>query len=100
MKRSPLKRRTPLKRGSRLRPVSKKREGWLREYREAKKNYPFPAICPVCGDRIDLSDHFDFHHPNTRKTKEDLLNFFPVHRGCHDLIHSNPNQARQNGWLN
>jgi hypothetical protein len=100
----PLKRKIPLKRGKRIRPVSVKRSKMLRAYREAKQKFladhEFKIIrCWCCNEIIRKDDIWDFHHPFSRATMEDILRFQPVHRSCHNKIHGNPNWARENGFI-
>ena len=97
MKRSPLKRKTPLKRGGRLRPVSKKRAKQNRAYsvnREVYLNY-HPA-CEICGKKAT-----QIHHKRGRF--QDRLNemefFMSVCHSCHEWIHRNPLEAYAKGYL-
>ena len=97
MKRSPLKRKTPLKRGGRLRPVSKKRAKQNKAYsvnREVYLNY-HPA-CEICGSKA-----CDIHHKKGRFAERlnDMQYFMAVCRGCHQWIHNNPQQAYAKDYL-
>lgn len=102
MKRSPLIRRTPLKK------VSKKRRDWNALYREAHEHDEPYQHCAHCG--IYQHKHFlDRHHPHGRAGKwileyVYLCGSFLVaanKSGCrkHVTIHDNGKQARKDGWL-
>jgi len=105
MKRTPLKRKTPLKRGgnglrkTRLSPVSKARAAGLAVYR-ALRAFLTPHY--TCCARCEQNAWEDLHHPYKRgkgRKLWKLLCVMPVCRRCHDEIHSNENQAREDGWL-
>lgn len=92
MKRSPLRRKTPLRR------VSKKRAGELREYSERRKvflsKHQWCVVYPY-------EPSTEVHHKHGRehgKLNDESL-WLAVSRRGHDFIHSNPNKARENGWL-
>ena len=97
MKRSPLKRKTPLKRGGRLRPVSKKRAKQNKEYSIYRNLYlnNHPA-CERCGSKAT-----QIHHKRGRF--QDRLNemefFMSVCHTCHEWIHRNPLEAYAKGYL-
>ena len=98
MKRTPLKRKTPLRRsGRKLRPVSIKRAKQNKEYSVLRMEYlnknPFCSICekPAC----------DIHHKKGR-FGERLNNsefFMAVCRGCHEWIHANPQISYAKDYL-
>lgn len=95
MKRTPLKRKTPLKRTGRLRQVSTKQ----RE-RNAKVRARFKELTgcdPLC-ERCHKAEATDPHHPRGRRGGF-LLFIYPVCRPCHDWIHSNPTSATKEGML-
>ena len=103
MKRSPLKRKTPLKGGSslkrtRLSPVSKRRRKELSEYSALRK--VFLSTFPICF-RCAKSPATDIHHRWGRH--KDRLNdtdwWIGVCRPCHDHIHANPAEAYELGYL-
>lgn len=97
MKRTPLKRKTPLKRGGRLRPVSKKRAKQNKEYFIYRNlylnNHP---TCERCGSKAS-----QIHHKRGRF--QDRLNemefFMSVCHSCHEWIHRNPLEAYAKGYL-
>lgn len=92
MKRSPLKRKT------RLRPVSTRRRKALKVYSSLRAEFlGSHKACIVCMDRKST----DVHHMNGRHNARlnDTQHWLPVCRRCHDLIHSNPAWARENGYL-
>lgn len=104
LKRTPLKQRSepgtlkksPLKK-SKLKPVSSKREAWLKQYRSAKRALgPGPHACRVCGV---TTEHGSYHHPKGRSKLEYLLEFYWTCSPCHQNIHSNPQWAMSRGWL-
>tara|TARA_B100001093_G_scaffold504253_1_gene559790 strand:- start:25 stop:312 length:288 start_codon:yes stop_codon:yes gene_type:complete len=91
MKRTPLKRKTPLRR------VSKAR-------REASKIYltlrqSFLADLPLC-EVCEKEKSTDVHHKKGRgKYYLDVDTWLSVCRKCHDRIHVNPSWARENGFI-
>jgi hypothetical protein len=103
MKRSPLRRKTPLKGGSslkrtKLNPVSKKRKKQLNEYHLLRREFLFQNnICAMCKDAKST----DIHHVAGRwqERLNDKNKWQPLCRGCHDYIHRNPEWAYAQGWL-
>jgi 5-methylcytosine-specific restriction endonuclease McrA len=97
MKGSPLKRKTPLKRGGRLRPVSKKRAKQNREYSKCRQEYfnTHPR-CEICGYKAT-----QIHHKRGRFQERltDMENFMALCMSCHDWIHKNPAIAYEKGYL-
>lgn len=93
MKRSPLKRKTPLNR------VSSKRAEELKEYRKLKREYiKKQSICEIC----ETNKAIDIHHrlPLGRGGKLcDTTIFVAVCRLCHNYIHNNPTYAEENDWI-
>jgi len=92
MKRTPLKRKTPLKR------VSVKRNSELDRYSKLRRKYldAFP-VCEVCKNE----DATEIHH---RKGREHgRLNqtawFLAVGRRCHTRIHNDPKWAMKMGYM-
>lgn len=97
MKRTPLKRSTkPLKR-TLLAPVSKKRKKILTDYTALRKEYlSIMQQCERCGVRKSR----DIHHTEGRGSNTNRIETWrAVCRPCHDWIHANPSQAREEGWL-
>ena len=91
MKRTPLKRKTPLKR------MSKKRRRESIEYSEKRnkflKNHP---VCEVC----QKNKPSDVHH--VEKRGENYLRvdtWLATCRPCHDKIHREPDWARNQKYL-
>ena len=78
-------------------PVSEKRLGELAEYRVVREKYmkEHPE-CEVCGEESG-----EIHHKNGRTNKRltDDKYFLAVCRGCHNFIHDNPKEAREEGYL-
>lgn len=116
MKRTPLRRKSPMKSGSKLtsrksfspgntlkahrpmRRVSKKRAKENKLYMEVRKVYltEHPR-CQVCID----SPACDIHHRRGRWKSRlyDTEFFLAVCRPCHDRIHHNPEWAYEKGLL-
>lgn len=98
MKRSPLKRFTPLKRGGRLRNASTKRQAEYSNYGKVKKAYM--ALHPQC-ERCKTKKATDIHHKAGR-VGQWLCRyeyFAALCRECHDFCHQNANLARKHGWI-
>lgn len=98
MKRTPLKRYTPLKSGGRLRNASSKRQREYKEYGKAKKAYL--ALHPQC-ERCKNKKSDDIHHKAGR-VGQWLCRyeyFAALCRECHDFCHRNPKEARKAGWI-
>lgn len=102
MKRSPLKRTTPLRSRSRLKrtplkQTSKRQAKALREYRRLRAAYMADhSVCESCGTQPAT----DLHHKagrgaNLCRTET----FMATCRQCHNAIHSNPSIARIKGHL-
>ena len=109
MKRSPLRRKTPLKsysslasggglKRSPLSPVSKRRKEQNKEYTKVRKDYM--AAHPRC-ELCNKADATDIHHKAGRwKGRLVDANFFmSLCRDCHEHIHKNPAWAYGNGYL-
>lgn len=92
MKRSPLKRKT------RLRKVSKRRRKDNAMYTVLRKMFLLQR--PKC-ERCLISDSEDVHHMNGRHNSRlnDTTYWLPVCRCCHDWIHKHPAKAREMGFL-
>lgn len=112
MKRTPLKRKTPLKRGTSqlkrtpLNRVSKSKSAVERrsKYAKAKKEYmnnrKFPDSCERCGEHVGIKN-LDLHHKAGRAG--DLMHdqdfFAALCRNCHNQVHEYPKESREAGWL-
>jgi hypothetical protein len=101
VKRCALKRKTGLKRTTRLKPASKKHAAALRVYWKAVIEARAKQIaerghtyCVITGEPCDP----DPHHPKGRVGRN-LLNFMLISRRSHDEIHNYPNAARAAGYL-
>ena len=122
MKRSgPIKRRTPLKRGGRLRVRSKKRQKEETQYNKRVKEWKLEnPFCKACihifghvaqpdqwyGDRypgpVMVPHRTDDCHHMARRHGKLLMDerwWLPVCRWAHDWIHEHPNEARKLGLL-
>lgn len=125
MKRSPLKRKTPLKRGGRLKPFSKKRSKANAEY--LKRRAAFLAAHPWCqwslaewgsseemaklheGRVVDNTRNIfvncpratEIHHRAGRigPLLMDETKWMAVCRYAHRMIHDNPKIAKEKGYL-
>ena len=94
-------RRKPLKKGKRLRPVSRKMAPKLVLYYKARGEYmhehPWCEICLVLGQKR-LAD--DLHHKKGRgKHLCDKRYFSSLCRPHHTFVHDHPDWARKAGWL-
>ncbi len=116
MKRSPLRRRTPLHRGgwlarrTPLRSVSPKRAKVQRQRREmVREELARRELCEA-GAKIRFGGHrslcaglaVDLHEPLTRARGGSILdpaNTVAVCRSCHDWIHAFPDAATRLGLL-
>jgi len=98
MKRSPLKRRTPLKSKGRLRNASSKRQREYKKYTQVRNAYL--ALHPIC-ERCKESKATDIHHKAGRVGKWLCLDeyFAALCRSCHGEIHENGVAARKQGWI-
>lgn len=124
MKRSPLKRKTPLRAKSGLKPYpwpreslkprgerpalrarSTKRAAEERKYNAEVKEFlsTFPSPCIVMATIFNSRGYYatEVHHCAGREG--DLLRFKPfwlaVSRSGHDWIHANHDLARERGWI-
>lgn len=89
--------RTPLRRGKGLRPVSRRRGNELRAYSKTRKDYlAANPRCACCGEPAT-----DIHHRAGRNGKwlNDVDWWLGVCRRCHETIHKHPKYARDRGWL-
>ena len=104
MKRTPLRRRKPLKRGisqlsrkSKLAPISKEKARWNKLYNQKKKEAHSFQYCAKCG----MGDHkhrMEPHHHSGR-IGHWIMEFAWLCRPDHALIHDEAKQARALGWL-
>lgn len=103
MKRTPLKRKTPMKRGGStlkrtpLRKVSKKQAARNDLYGKQRKEFlAAHPQCAVCGGQAT-----QVHHKAGRGARtNDVSTFIAVCARCHDWIHfGNPAAAREQGFL-
>ena len=84
MKRSPLRR------------VSKKKARSDREYSVLRKLVLEGASCAVCGGIAECTHHV---LPRSRGGKHTVANLLPLCHRDHQLIHANPEWAREKGYL-
>lgn len=92
MKRSPLKRRTPLARVSKKQ--ARKAADWFQIRRWCLERAQ--GRCEVCGDRA-----WHAHHilPRSAGGRDDLSNLLAVCHSCHRRVHDNPQWAYEHGYL-
>ena len=98
MKLSPLKRKTPLKRGGKLRRVSPKRKGQNEVYKDVREKFlTNNPVCQVCRCKMASQVH------HRRGRFGDRLNevefFLAVCFECHHQIHMNPAWAYAKDYL-
>ncbi len=106
MKRTPLKRKTGLKRTGKLRMRSKKRQKEEAQYNKRVKEWklenPWCRACPAVFPMDPAPQPTkDCHHMAGREGKL-LLDekwWLPVCRDCHSWIGASPNTARELGLL-
>lgn len=97
-RKTPLRSKTPLKRGNWLRAASKKRQREYNQYAKEKKAYL--ALHPQC-ERCKSKKATDLHHKAGR-VGQWLCRyeyFAALCRQCHDFLHQYPNEARKAGWI-
>ena len=103
MKRTPLKRKTPLKRSGSLAPVSKKRAKTNRARRKfvqeelEKRNWCEAHIAQVCTRRAT-----EIHEPILRSAGGSILDAatsVAICRMCHRWVHDNVKEAKRLGLI-
>ncbi len=108
MKPSPIIRRSPLKRKSRLKPVSAKRREQNADYAKLREDFLWHhPQCQVClqekvkDARVIVQAATQVHHANRRSGKLllDTRFFVATCAAHHDKIEKFGNWARENGWL-
>lgn len=102
MKKTLLKRKTPLRKVRKLKAV------WLRKYAMAKKmrivwmiletGYTFDEYSEENMRHHVPESQLEPHHPNGR-TGKNILDFKFTTRERHKWIHEHANEARKLGWL-
>ena len=109
MKRTPLKRKTPLKRSQKplkrspLRKVSPKQSKRLTAYSRLRKDYLNEH--PVCQVKGCANPASDIHHmgdgvgPKRGSNTNNVDTWLATCRPCHVFIESNKSWARANGYL-
>lgn len=89
--------RTPLKRKTRLKPMSAKRMKESKEY--SAKRLQFLEDLPLC-EVCQRAKSTDVHHVEKRgKNYLRVDTWLATCRPCHDKIHREPDWARQHGYL-
>ena len=96
MKRSYLKRKTPLKPkpGARLAPASTKQAARLARYHAMLDGWQGRRVCAKCGHKAGLEPH----HPYGRG-RENLFRVVLLCHLCHACTHEFPDLAYELGWL-
>tara|TARA_Y100000310_G_scaffold339867_1_gene433908 strand:- start:3766 stop:4092 length:327 start_codon:yes stop_codon:yes gene_type:complete len=106
MKRANIKRKTPLKRGTKplkrtpLSPISKNPRAVAKRrlYEKNKKEYLMGhPNCEKCGKTGERDLHHKAGRSGTNYTDKET--FMAACRACHDWIHQNPKEARAGGYL-
>lgn len=111
MKKTPLRRKTPLRskgrgaskpggqiRRTRLKPVSDKRRGQKANYLEGRARFLAEnPMCQCCGNASATDCHHKTKKDGARLT--DWENIMTVCRDCHSRIHRNPEWAYREGFL-
>jgi hypothetical protein len=112
MKRTPLKRKAPMKRGNpatlerdkrswkrsaRLAKVSPERKELLTAYfRASEQARANDTTCQRCRKSCMA---LDIHHPYGRRSYQNLMRFILLCRACHTWVHDHANEAFLQGWL-
>lgn len=96
-------RKTPLRRKSPLKRVSSKQRGQLILYYRKRKLFlasrPYCEACFLLGHSQRMRSQ-DVHHSAGRGINlNNEATWFAVCRLCHDAIHGSPNEARKKGLL-
>lgn len=102
MKRTALKRKTPMKRSRKPLPrMSAKKAAWQPRYREMltearreQQQERGHGYCRRCGRECDPEPHHIWGRIGAW-----ILAFVLICRTCHRFIHDNPRKARETGWL-
>jgi hypothetical protein len=85
-----------------MKHVSEKRAEWLEQYKRILQVY-IPSACARCGIKGNNWKHFngDFepHHPFRRTTRAFCCVILPLCHECHEWVHHNSKQAKEEGWL-
>lgn len=96
-RKTPLKRKTALKKGKRLAPQSPAKKRWLKLYQESVANDPILQRDAFSG-KVVLKERLEIHHPFGRKNKY-LLIYCYIDPSQHRWIHDHGGDARAQGWL-
>ena len=97
MIRTPLQRKTSLKRRTKLKPVSAKKRDWNRLYADSKADAPLEMECADCGTPW-MKWRMEPHHPAGR-IGANIMRFVWLCRPCHLMIHHKSKWARETGRL-
>lgn len=99
MKRSPLKRKTPLKSkpGARLAHASTKQAARLTRYHNMVDSWPHRRTCAFCGIGSNFAK-LEPHHPYGRGS-DNLYRVILLCSSHHQWVHEHPSRAYALGWL-
>lgn len=103
MKKTPLIRRTALKRGkkglkkSRLRKMGLNKQSWTKLYTVQKKADGDYVRCAASGLLMHVSE-CDPHHPFSRH-KEGLMAYLWISKAFHQHLHNFGTQSSKLGWI-
>jgi hypothetical protein len=85
-----------------VRHVSEKRKEWLEHYRRVL-HATVPTGCARCDKGGQGWKHmggdFEPHHVFLRRTRWACAAFLPLCHHCHEWVHANGRQAREDGWI-
>lgn len=104
MKRTPLKRKTPMKRGcprlkkTKLKGMSDRKKEFESAYRYAKFAAPSYVRTADKPFALERKDYCDPHHPFGR-VGDKILAFLWITKSKHEDIHDRGKKARADGWL-
>lgn len=100
-----------------IRPVSKRKQSVMKEYREAARAFVAAAVargetCPVVAKIEDLRESIRYGHPCCNRLNEvhhtrgragslllDQRFWLALSKQGHRWVHENPELAREYGWL-
>ena len=97
-RKTPLKAKTGLKKQARLNPVSRKRQKQLDQYHAQVLDEDPVQPCALCHMMAPIKE-MQRHHKRGREGEQLLKEWVWVHPGCHEWIENNRKEAREKGLL-
>lgn len=92
----------PLRRTTRLRPVSLRRRERIAAYTLFRRDVwqRDGGKCALCGAAVPVTD-FDLHHRQlrSRRGRDTHSNALTTHHDCHMAVHEYPQWALENGFM-